>query len=291
MYTYKEIGNMLRQPLEEKIRISLEIIKKFYDELNGNVDVSFSGGKDSTVLLSLVRTLYPKTVGIFANTRIEFPETLHFVANTPNIISLRAETRPWYVYRHIGYPIWSKKVSKRMEVIQKLPKSKQLEKANSRNKQGEIYLDKKHQYLLEAPFKISNKCCFYLKEQQLIKWQEEHKSGTYIGLRAQESHTRKILLAKYGFQTSMDHHPKCYPIIFWREKDIYEYIIKYHLEINPLYDAGFNRQGCAGCLMGSDTEELVKHIRYMRRYHLKYWNYIKNMLAFKKVLKFLDVYL
>ena len=46
-------------PLEAKIVKSQLRIREWYEYWNGEVYVSFSGGKDSTVLLHLVRELYP----------------------------------------------------------------------------------------------------------------------------------------------------------------------------------------------------------------------------------------
>jgi hypothetical protein len=54
--------------LEDKIEAAKKIIKRYYDENNGNVFVSFSGGKDSTVLLHIARSVYPDIKGVYSNT-------------------------------------------------------------------------------------------------------------------------------------------------------------------------------------------------------------------------------
>lgn len=46
-------------PLERKIRVSQLRIMEWYQHWNGKVFISFSGGKDSTVLLDLARRVYP----------------------------------------------------------------------------------------------------------------------------------------------------------------------------------------------------------------------------------------
>jgi len=53
------------------------------------VYVSFSGGKDSTVLLHLVRSLYPEVPAVFCDTGLEFPEIKEFVRNTPDVTTIR----------------------------------------------------------------------------------------------------------------------------------------------------------------------------------------------------------
>ena len=61
-------------PLEAKIIASKQRIKEWYEYWNGDVYVSFSGGKDSTVLLDLVRRVYPDVPAVFSDTGLEFPE-------------------------------------------------------------------------------------------------------------------------------------------------------------------------------------------------------------------------
>ena len=61
-------------PLEAKIRMTEIRIRDWYDYWDGNVYVSFSGGKDSTVLLHIVRSMYPEVPAVFSDTGLEFPE-------------------------------------------------------------------------------------------------------------------------------------------------------------------------------------------------------------------------
>ena len=55
-------------PLEVKIAMTLRRIREWYEYWDGNVYVSFSGGKDSTVLLHLVRQYYPGVPAVFSDT-------------------------------------------------------------------------------------------------------------------------------------------------------------------------------------------------------------------------------
>lgn len=65
-------------PLWRKVQISQARIIEWYQYWNGNVCVSFSGGKDSTVLLHLVQQIYPDVPAVFSNTGLEFPEIQKF---------------------------------------------------------------------------------------------------------------------------------------------------------------------------------------------------------------------
>ena len=66
-------------PLDIKIRKTEIRIREWYEHWGGNVYVSFSGGKDSTVLLDIVRRLYPDVPAVFSDTGLEYPEIKEFV--------------------------------------------------------------------------------------------------------------------------------------------------------------------------------------------------------------------
>lgn len=96
-------------PLDVKIELTKKRIKDWYEYNNGNVYVSFSGGKDSTVLLKLVRDLYPDIPAIFVNTGLEYPEIVNFVKSTDNVILLKPDINFKTVLEKYGYPVISKK--------------------------------------------------------------------------------------------------------------------------------------------------------------------------------------
>lgn len=81
-----ELRRLQKQPYEWKVEHALDVIREFveHEGVNG-VYVSFSGGKDSLVLLHLVRSIYPDVPAVFANTGIEFPEQVKFVREFQNV--------------------------------------------------------------------------------------------------------------------------------------------------------------------------------------------------------------
>lgn len=90
------------KPLEWKIERTTQRIKEFYKENKRNVYVSFSGGKDSTVLLELIRSIYPDIEGVFVDTGLEYPEIKDFVKKTSNVITLRPEMGFKEVLAYLG---------------------------------------------------------------------------------------------------------------------------------------------------------------------------------------------
>ena len=65
-------------PLDGKITLAQQRIMEFYRHYGGDVHISFSGGKDSTVLTHLVHGIYPEVPIVFANTGLEYPEIQSF---------------------------------------------------------------------------------------------------------------------------------------------------------------------------------------------------------------------
>lgn len=97
-------------PLDAKILMSQQRIREWYNYFHGDVMISFSGGKDSTVLAHLVHQMYPKVPLVFANTGLEYPEIQAF-ARKMGAEFVRPKMRFDEVITKYGYPIISKEVA------------------------------------------------------------------------------------------------------------------------------------------------------------------------------------
>ena len=107
-YTWQDLIIMQAWPLERKIRVTQAKILEWYHHYGGKIAVSFSGGKDSTVLLNLVRRAFPDVPVVFVDTGLEYPEIREFVKTVPNVTWLRPEmpfsmVLTTYGYLHIPY--------------------------------------------------------------------------------------------------------------------------------------------------------------------------------------------
>ena len=80
-YTRQDLSVMQAWPLERKIRVTQAKIIEWYHHYGGKVAVSFSGGKDSTVLLDLARRAFPRS---YRNTAIpSYPRMWRGASATP----------------------------------------------------------------------------------------------------------------------------------------------------------------------------------------------------------------
>ena len=84
-YTNEDLKIMQGWSLERKIQVTQTRIIEWYQKWDGNVYVSFSGGKDSTVLLDLARRIYPDIQAVFVDTGLEYPEIRQFVKGFDNV--------------------------------------------------------------------------------------------------------------------------------------------------------------------------------------------------------------
>ena len=100
-------------PLDLKVAKTKLRIREWIDYYGEeNVYVSFSGGKDSTVLLDLVRSEYPNIEAVFVDTGLEYPELKEFVNSFDNVTIIRPKMSFKQVIEKYGYPIISKEQSR-----------------------------------------------------------------------------------------------------------------------------------------------------------------------------------
>lgn len=79
-----DLAQMQSLSLDAKIRLTKQRIQQWYLAFNGNVYVSLSGGKDSTVLKHLVDSMFSDVPSVFVNTGLEYPEIRTFISNIKN---------------------------------------------------------------------------------------------------------------------------------------------------------------------------------------------------------------
>mgnify|MGYP001038685789 FL=1 len=170
-------------------------IREFYEHFDGKVYVSFSGGKDSTVLLHLVRNLYPDVPAVFIDTGLEHPEVKEFVKSKDNIIILRPEFPFNKVLEQYGYPVISKEVAKFIEDKRRNPNGYTTKKFDSNSdyvkKYGSRYDLSKWKFLRDSDIKISAECCNLMKKKPAKKFEKETSLKPFIATMAAESNLRK----------------------------------------------------------------------------------------------------
>lgn len=289
-----QLKQRLALPLQLKVEMSKRRIKEWYDSYNGEVYVAFSGGKDSTVLLDLVRSIYPNVPALFVDTGLEYPEIRQFVKKFTNVTTFRPKKNFTTVIKEEGYPLISKKVARQ---IRELKNPKESNKATRKlyfegikkdgTKTKSFKLSKKWHFLIDSPFKMSEKCCDIMKKEPIRRYVKETKRKAFVGTMASDSQQRES-----GYLiTGCFNHKKgiCLPIAFWTEKDIWDYIKQSNLPYCPIYDTGVKRTGCVFCMFGVHLEKHPNRFELLEKTHPQLHKYCIEKLELGKVLDFVKV--
>jgi len=294
-------------PLDLKIMLSLNRIQEWYEHHDGMVYISFSGGKDSTVLADMVWSLYPEVPALFSNTGLEYPEIVTFVKK------LKAEgrpiviTRPKKTFRDIvlseGFPLVSKKVAM---MIRRLRKPRTEKNNNTHNlyltgyRKDGVYspgskLPEKWKPLIDAPFGTTEQCCDALKKEPFRRYNKESGRKPFVGVMRDEGGARGMLKTCNSFEGK---EPQSRPMLFWQESDVWEYIKTKNIDYSDIYKdrsvngvqvKGENRTGCMFCAFGAHLEKGENRFQRMKTSHPKLWNYCINKLGMREALDFIGV--
>ena len=217
-----DLAQMQSLPLEVKIRMTKYRIREWYEHWDGMVYVSFSGGKDSTVLKHIVDSMYDDVPALFVNTGLEYPEIQKFAMSQKNVVTVRPEMRFDEVLTKYGYPVLSKELSLYIRQCQNpTPQNSttrrlRLEGIRSdgtKVSKGEI--SERWKYLVDAPFSISEKCCDVMKKIPAKKYGKETGRKPIIGTMASESRLRYQKWLQHGCNAFDKNNPSSQPLSFW----------------------------------------------------------------------------
>ena len=273
-------------PLDCKIRLSEMRIRQWYDHWRGQVYVAFSGGKDSTVLLDLVRSIYPQVPAVFADTGMEFPEIRAFVKSVDNVVWTKPKMTFRAVIEKYGYPLISKENAQKLHEIRTTKSSKLLATRLGTTRRG---LPQKWRFLMDAPFMVSHRCCYALKKSPFKRYENAAKTMAYVGIMASDSAQRRTSYMMYGCNAFSAARPVSHPLAVWHESDIWEYINQYGLSYCSIYDSGWNRTGCIFCGFGCHLEPQPGRFVRLKETHPKLWSYCMDKLGMREVLEYIGV--
>lgn len=280
--------------LKLKKKLTKRRIKEWYRHWGGKVYVGFSGGKDSTVLLHMVRKYYPKVPAVFVDTGLEFPEIRKFVKSVDNVIWLKPNIKFPEVIKKYGYPVVSKEVAHKIDQLcnTKNPKVRSIIWSGydlSGNKKVYGKLPEKWKFLLDARFNVSDKCCYALKKSPTMSYERRSGRKPFIGTMASDSSLRERIYLRSGCNSFESSRPQSLPMSFWLEKDIWKYLKKYNVPYSTIYDMEYKRTGCMFCMFGVHMEKGENRFQLMKRTHPKQYAYCINKLGCGSVLDYIGV--
>lgn len=321
----KHSGNDLAQmqalPLDAKIRMTEQRIQQWYEHFDGNVYVSFSGGKDSTVLLHIVRNLYPDVPGVFSDTGLEYPEIREFVKQQDNITIVRPEMNFKQVILEYGYPVATKEIARKVQYAKKgsewAKKFVDVSAVDGEGRPSRYRVPQKWLKLMDAPFDVSAYCCDVMKKRTVQRYEKETGRKPILGTMASESKIREQAWLRTGCNAFEGKKQKSQPMSFWIEQDVLQYIKRFNLpycsvygdivptgekvrnpitdeEIDVLKTTMCDRTGCMFCMFGCHLEKEPNRFQRMKETHPKQYEYMlkptsEGGLGMKEVLDYIGI--
>lgn len=230
-----ELKQMQSLPLPAKIQMTRQRVRSWVDEFGeDSVYISFSRGKDSTVLLDIVRKDYPYIKAIFIDTGLEYPQIRDFVKRIDNVEVIRPKMNFREVLIRYGYPILSKELALKAHRIRTNENSAYLKFFNGTEK-GSIYDLSRYKWVLNAPFKISHMCCDVMKKTPAHDYERKTRRTPITAQMAEESRLRLQKWIKHGCNAWDLERPQSNPMSFWTENDVLEYIYLNNIKIAEPY--------------------------------------------------------
>lgn len=298
--TIQELEARQKWTLNQKIDHAVGTVEAFIAKTGKTPYVSFSGGKDSTVLLDLVRRFVDKDIkAVFCNTGNEYPEIVRFVRSTENVTIIRPEITFKQVISRYGFPLISKEQAHgiRQAKTTKSEKLLSIRLHGSDPKKGyrSGKIADRWQFLIKERFDVSEQCCEYLKKRPFARYNRETGEVPILGVMAGESDLRKRqYIRRGGCNSFQNSHIASYPISIWTDADIWEYLRKYNVPYCELYDKGHTRTGCMFCGFGAHLEKVSRfellYDLHPRAYNI-FMDYENNGCTYREALRKIGVLL
>lgn len=294
--TYEVMKQRQQLPLESKIAFTKSRIREWYEHWHGDVYVSFSGGKDSTVLVDIVKSMYPDVPAVFCDTGLEYPEVRELAIKKADVV-LKPEMTFKAVLEQHGYPIPSKEQAYFIrQARHSTPRTKALRLGS-----GRYSVSDKWRYLLDAPFEISEKCCDVMKKKPFRRYEHNIGRQRMTAMMASESSLRERQYMRHGCNAFDDKHPSSMPMAVWLEQDVLQYIVDCGIEYASCYgeivDDGSgklhctreDRTGCMFCMFGIQYDGTPNRFQRMERDYPKQYDYCINKLGIGAVLDYVGI--
>lgn len=300
-------------PYEAKVTLAKLRAREFYDKLECNVFCSI-GGLDSITLLFFLRRYVSKSIPGVSVSSLEDKSIQAIHSQLENMVILKPEKSKIEVIRELGYPVISKTIADKIEQLQNpTEKNATIRHAiltGETGKQGGyknsrfMKLPDKWQRLFveqEAPFKVSGKCCYYMKEKPCDRYSRETGQFVYMALMADEGGRREISLMKHGCNYYGKTVTRSCPFAIFNKDDLLRLALELEVPVPAIYgeiikngDGRFTttkakRTGCTMCGFGIHMEGRPHRFDRLRESDYKQWHFWMYNQGWGKVLTYIGV--
>lgn len=295
-------------PYEVKVRRAEQRAIEFVEELDRrgmNAHVSV-GGLDSITLLIFLRHIGIDVPAISVSALED--KSIQRVHRHLGVIPVVPGKSKVEVLNEVGFPVISKRIAGKIDTLQNpTEKNKTVRHAiitgecgaqghyakNSRMKLPQKWLNLFAGYENEnegvnyqiAPFKVSNKCCLYMKEQPCDRWAKEHNSRPFLGLMASEGGQREEALTEHGCNYFGKGVIRSAPFAPFLRQDLLQLALDLEVPVPEIYGrieraadgtlhtTGAQRTGCSMCVFGIHMEKRPHRFDRLRKRNPKEWEF------------------
>lgn len=313
---HKEMLSKQQVPYTIKVSMAKDRIRDFVKEcdrrgLNYHVSV---GGLDSIVLASLIRSMGYDIPCVSASLLED--KSIQKVHEELGCITVKPLKSKVAILQDEGFPVLSKKIANKIDTIaHPTEKNKTVRHAiitGECGEQGHFAKDSKMQlpkrYLKifggldeegrkagygKPRFKVSNKCCYYLKEAPCDNWAKEHNSVPFLGLMASEGGQRADALEEHGCNYFGKTTARSCPFAFFYHSDVVHLAVDLGVHIPEIYGevivnhddeidediystSGEQRTGCSMCGFGIQLEKRPHRFDRLYERNKEEWDFWMN---------------
>lgn len=304
----KRFAAMQALPYEVKVRRAEQRVHEFIREMDDRgceAHVSV-GGLDSITLLLFIRNLGYDIPAISVSTAEDKSiQAVHKALGVENLKSYKSKVE---ILNEVGFPVISKRIAGKIDLLQHPSEdNKTVRHAIITGECGEqghfaknsrMQLPKKWLQLFAgyenenegvnyqiAPFVVSNKCCYYIKEKPCDDWAKEHNSYPFLGMMASEGGQREEALIDHGCNYYGKTVMRSAPFAPFMRQDILQLALDLNVPVpriygeikrmpsGVLYTTGAQRTGCSMCGFGIHMEQRPHRFDRLRERNPKEWHF------------------
>lgn len=316
---------MLALPYEAKVNLARNRIRDWAEtcELYGKSYAVSVGGLDSITLLALCRIQLGDSCRGISVSSLE-DKSIQNVHKEMGVIEIKPLKSKKQVIDEYGYPIISKLMSAKISRLQKPNDTSPIIKAYMTGEEGawghyktnpkfkipdkwlELFggLYQEFRPDLEcktAPFKVSDQCCFWLKEEPARRYQEEHNIWPFLGLMQSEGGRRRYSLMAHGCNYVGETTARSCPFNFFNRQDLLQLALDLKVHVPEIYGeivrdkngklrtTKAQRTGCSMCAYGIEREKRPNRYDRLFDRNPAEWKYWMFTMGFGAVLDYIGV--
>lgn len=300
-------------PYETKKQHAIAVARDFHETLKGKTFCSV-GGLDSITLLAFLRKYVDPNIPGVAVSVLEDKSVQKIHRQLDNMALLRPSKSKVLIFKEFGFPVISKDIAGKIELLQNpTEKNATVRNAILTGNTGEqggnkysrfMHLPKKWLKLFaeqEAPFKVSSKCCYYLKEKPCDDYAKKNKSYVYMGLMASEGGRRQKALIAHGCNYYGKTVTRSCPFAIFHRTDLLRLALELEVPVPTIYGeiarqpdgtletTRAKRTGCTMCGFGIHMEKRPHRFDRLREDNPKEWAFWMYKMGWGFVLDYIGV--